>query len=78
MKKPNNIGIIHSIIRLVEACLGSTDGMTVIFCIKNMDTPTRIGRSGTPNGPGSGSARSFIHRNELLRGITSLTRGSQG
>ena len=78
VKNPKSMGIIHSIIRLVEACLGSTDGMTVIFCIRNMDTPTRIGNRGTPNGPGSGSARSFIHRNELLSGITSLTRGSQG
>ena len=78
VKNPNSTGIIHSIIRLVEACLGSTDGMVVIFCIRNMDTPTRIGNSGTPNGPGSGRPRSCIHRNELLSGMTSLTRGSQG
>ena len=78
VKNPNSTGIIHSIIRFVEACLASTDGMAVIFCIRNMDTPTRIGNSGTPNGPGSGSARSFTHKNELLSGMTSLTRGSQG
>ena len=72
VKNPNISGIIHSIIRLVEACLGSTDGMLVIFCMRNIDTPTRTGSRGVR----SGSARSS-HRKELSRGRTSWTRGSQ-
>ena len=76
VKNPKSTGIIHNIIRLVEACLGSADGIAVIFCMRNMDTPTRIGNNGTARG--SGRPRSCIHRNELLKGMTSVTRGSQG
>jgi hypothetical protein len=65
VKNPNISGIIHSIIRFVDACLSSTDGIVVIFCMTNMDPPTRIGIT---NGDGSGSARS-IHRKELFIGM---------
>ena len=72
VKKPNMMGIIQSIILLVCACRGSAEGMVVVFCIRNMDTPTRMGITGE-----SGCARS-IHRNVLLMGMTSFTPGSQG
>ena len=71
VKKPNIIGIIHSIMRLVDACLGSTAGMVVTFCMRNMETPTRTGRIGV----GSRKPRSS-HRKELSRGTASFTRGS--
>ena len=72
VKNPNIMGIIHSIMRLVDACLGSADGMVVVFCMRNMDTPTRMGRRGV----GSGCAKSS-HRNELSTGIWLCTIGSQ-
>jgi hypothetical protein len=72
VKNPNISGIIQSIIRLVDACLGSALGMVVIFCMSHMETPTRTGNSGVR----SGSAR-FSHRKELSRGITRCTCGSQ-
>jgi hypothetical protein len=71
VKNPNISGIIHSIIRLVDACLASTKGITVIFCMRNIDAPTSTGSTGRV----SGTARSS-HRNELLSGMTSCTRGS--
>jgi hypothetical protein len=64
-------GIIHSIILLVEDCLGSAAGIMVIFCMAHMDTPTRMGRM-----IGFGRARSRP-RKVLLMGIASLTLGSQ-
>jgi len=67
VKKPNIIGIIHSIILLVEACLSSIAGILVIFCIKNMEIPTRIGIT---TGEGSGLAKS-IQKKWLLIGTTS-------
>ena len=66
VKKPNMAGIIHSIMRLVDACRSSAVGIVVIFCITHMDTPTN---TGITNGVGSGSARS-IHRKLLSMGIT--------
>ena len=74
---PNISGSIQSIMRLVDACLASADGIVVIFCMKNMDPPTKTGRR---NGTGSSVdlvARS-IHKKELSRGTVSCTRGSQG
>lgn len=65
VKKPNISGIIQSIILLVDACLGSADGMVVIFCIIHIDTATRIGNTGSL----SGSAR-LSHRKLLSNGIT--------
>ena len=62
VKKPNMIGIIHSIILLVDAWRSSIAGIVVIFCINHIDNPTRIGMIGE-----SGSAR-FIHKNSLLIG----------
>lgn len=44
MKNPNITGIIHSIIRLVDACCSVAAGMVVIFCISHIDPPTRTGR----------------------------------
>ena len=70
VKNPNINGIIHSIMRLVDACLGSAEGMTVIFCMRYMDTPTIMGSTRL-----SGSARSS-QRNELSSGITACTRGN--
>ena len=67
VKKPNIIGIIHSIILFVEACRSSIAGMVVIFCIKNMEIPTNIGIT---TGEGSGLAKS-IQINRLLIGTTS-------
>ena len=71
VKKPNIIGIIHSIMRFVCAWRGSADGMDVVFCIRNIDTPTRTGITGRL----SGCARSS-HKNVLFIGMTSLTPGS--
>ena len=50
VKKPNIIGIIHSIILLVDAWRGSADGIVVVFCIRNMDKPTRTGITGRLSG----------------------------
>ena len=72
MKNPNITGIIHSIIRLVDCCLGSAEGMVVIFCIRNIDPPTS---TGIMRGEGSDLARS-IQRNEESSGITWCTMGS--
>ena len=71
VKNPNINGIIQSIMRLVDSCLGSTAGIVLIFCMANMEPPTRMGRMGVL----SGVARSS-HRKELFRGITSCTCGS--
>ena len=73
VKKPNIIGIIHSIMRFVDAWRGSADGSVVVFCISHMDTPTSTGITGSE----SGCARSS-HRNALFMGITSCTPGSHG
>ena len=72
VKKPNMAGIIHSMIRLVEACRSSAVGIVVIFCMTHMDAPTRIG---IMKGEGSGAARS-IQRKLLSMGMTLCTRGS--
>ena len=72
VKKPNMAGIIHSIMRLVDACRSSAVGMVVIFCMTHIDTPTRTGMT---NGVGSGSAKS-IHRKSLSMGMTPCTCGS--
>jgi len=66
VKNPNIMGIIHSIILLVEACLSSIAGIVVIFCINHMETPTSIGKIGK----GSGLAR-FNQRKLLFIGTTS-------
>ncbi len=71
VKNPNIKGIIHSIIRLVDCCLGSTAGIVVIFCMMNIDAPTATGSTGVR----SGTARSS-HRKELSRGTTPCTLGS--
>jgi len=39
------MGMSHSIILLVWACCGLTDGVALSFCIKNMEPPTRSGSS---------------------------------
>ena len=72
VKNPNIRGIIHSIMRLVDCCLSSAAGMVVIFCMMNMEAPTRMGSTGV----GSGTARSS-HRKELFSGTTWCTQGSQ-
>ena len=70
MKNPNITGIIQSIIWLVDCCRGSALGIVVIFCMMNIDAPTRTGSK-----KGSGTARSN-HRNELFSGTTSCTQGT--
>ena len=72
VKKPNIIGIIHSIILLVEACLSSIAGIVVIFCITNIDTPTNTGRIMRV---GSGIARSSP-RKSPFNGTDLCTEGS--
>jgi hypothetical protein len=72
VKNPNISGIIHNIILFVEACLGSTEGIMVIFCISHIEAPTKIGIIGV----GSGSAKSS-QRKELLNGTTCSTCGIQ-
>ena len=67
VKKPNITGIIHSIILLVESCCGELEGIVVIFCITNIDTPTRIGMTIFV---GSGTARS-IQRKLPFKGTDS-------
>ena len=73
VKKPNIAGIIQSIMRLVDAWRSSAVGIVVIFCITNMDAPTK---TGITNGDGSGRAKS-IHRNRLSSGMTLWTCGNQ-
>ena len=67
------MGIIHSIMRLVEACLSSAAGMVLIFCWAQVVTPTRMGMI---RGEGSGLAKS-IQRKWLFKGTVLCTTGSQ-
>ena len=71
VKNPNISGIIHNIMRLVDCCLGSADGIVVTFCISHIDKPTSIGRIGV----GSGAPRSS-HRNEASSGTSSCINGN--
>ena len=73
VKKPNIRGIIQSIMRLVDCCLGSAVGIDVIFCRRNIEAPTRMGSMGV----GSGRARSS-EKKMLFSGTTPWTQGSQG
>ena len=72
VKNPNIKGIAQSIILLVCACRASIDGIVVIFCIKNMERPTKIARVG----PVSGAPMSESHKNELSIGIALFTLSS--
>ena len=58
------MGIIHSIMVWLDCCLGSGEGVMVIFCWTQVEAATRIGNM---TGEGSGSPR-FSHRNRSLRG----------
>ena len=73
VRSPSMMGIIHSIICEVDCCLGSTEGVVVIFCWTHVEPPTS---SGITRLVGSGSAR-FIHRNPLFSGTASCTNGAQ-
>jgi hypothetical protein len=75
VKNPNISGIIHSIIRLVDACLASADGIVLIFCITNMEPPTSTGRRGETGLFAAVSARSN-HKKERSMGMVSCTHGS--
>ena len=75
VKKPNMKGIIQSIMRLVDCCLGSAAGIVVIFCMSHIDPPTSIGRNSGIGFSWAVSARSS-HRKVESRGIASLTLGS--
>ncbi len=72
VKNPNIKGIAQSIILLVWACRASIDGIVVIFCIKNMERPTKSARVG----PVSGAPISVSHKKELSIGIALLTLSS--
>ena len=67
VKKPNIRGIIHNIIRLVEACRSSIAGIVVIFCWAQVVAATKMGMM---NGDGSGLAKSN-HRKSLSKGTVS-------
>jgi len=54
-------GINQSIIAWFPACLGSVDGVMVIFCCTQVDTKTKIGMIRLD---GSGSARSSQRKPE--------------
>ena len=76
VRNPNIRGIIHSIMLLVWACLGSVVGIVIIFCWTHMEPPTRMGiRKGILSSL-AGPDR-LIHRNWLLKGTASFTNGSQ-
>ena len=75
VRKPNIMGIIHNIIVLVCACLGSVEGVAIIFCWTHVVAPTRIGSHNCVCSWAE-PARS-IHRNLVSMGIASFTRGSQ-
>ena len=68
--KPNMSGIIHSIIRLCVACLGSAAVGIAIFCCSHMVPPTKIARNV------SGVAK-FNHRNLFPRGSREYTTGQE-
>jgi YidC/Oxa1 family membrane protein insertase len=70
-KNPNIKGIIHNIIRFVDACLSSMAGIVVIFCMNHMETPTKTGKTQYL----SGTARSN-QRKLLSSGITSSIIGN--
>lgn len=72
VKNPNMTGIIHNIIRFVESCCGDVEGIVVIFCIRNIDTPTNTGRIMRV---GSGIARSSP-RKSPFNGTALCTVGS--
>ena len=71
VKNPNINGIIHSIIRLVDSCLASADGIVVTFCISHIDRPTSIGSIGV----GSGAPRSS-QKKELSKGTSWWSTGN--
>lgn len=59
VRTPNMRGIMVSIIRFMDSCLGSPVVTVIIFCCIHMVPPTSTGRR---KGLGSGRARSS-HRN---------------
>jgi len=63
-KKPSMIGIIHSIMAWLDCCLGSAEGVVVIFCCKNVVAATK---KGIIIGEGSGFPK-FSHKNSALIG----------
>lgn len=75
VKTPNMPGMSHSIMRLVDSCCGVVEGMVVIFCITNMETPTSTGNR---NGSGLALEYSARSRNRKVpsRGTASWTIGS--
>ena len=75
VKNPNIMGIIHSIILLVDSCCGLVAGMDDIFCIRNIEPPTR---TGSKKGAGFWleSLERSIQRNAPCRGTTSWTWGN--
>lgn len=76
VKKPNINGMSHSIIRFVDCCWADVPAMGVIFCMTNIEPPTRIGRSIGMGLSLENFARS-IHRNVPSSGTAWWTIGSQ-
>ena len=76
VKNPNINGIIHSIMRLVDSWRASAAGMVVIFCIRNIDAPTKTGSTKGSEESCDDAPRS-IHRKWLSIGMTWWTGGSQ-
>jgi hypothetical protein len=72
VKNPNITGIIHNIIRFVESWVGDVEGIVVIFCITNIDTPTNTGRTIFV---GSGTAKSSPKKSPF-NGTALCTEGS--
>ena len=68
-KNPSIIGIIHSIMAWLDCCLGSAEGVVVIFCCKNVVAATR---NGIMMGDGSGAPKSS-QRNCALIGTAWCT-----
>ena len=68
---PSMMGIIHNIILLVCACLGSADGVMVIFCCSQVEAPTSTGSTILV---GSGAARSN-HRKSGFSGMATSENG---
>ena len=69
MKNPNMMGIIQSIIRLVDACRGSAEGVMVIFCVSHIDAPTSTGsRKFTGGGWACTKSTRSMPRNPLSNG----------
>ena len=72
VKKANIRGNSHTIILVIDCCLGSAVGTLDIFCSTHIETATRMGSMKYPFGGTSGTAR-FSHRKCSFRGTAWCT-----